>query len=274
MSISKSVDTKGNDYVSSLEGRLGARSDRLEEIHMEAAIDAQLTDTTTDSSAANPVIAPPVSSAERQETIFDDYVNPNAVSNCLSPYVPSQAERIAAFVSFAGLEADDFLLDLGCGDGRVCIAASTIAGCRTAGIDVSPPCIGMANEVAREEGLSESQCAFFEADATIDPDILLAGEWMPPKCCNGIDQSINCMSNLHFSTIESSPLSKMLRSVTVIYLYTYPTLLQSLVPLLRELTQSGQVRAVVTLTYHLSSDIATVQRKDETHEFQLYSRIR
>ena len=179
MSISKSVDkSKDNDYISSLEHRLDARSEELEVIHMEAAIDAQLTDTTTDSSAANPVISNPViSSSERQETLlFDDYVNPNAVSNCLSPYVPSQAERIAAFVSFAGLEADDFLLDIGCGDGRVCIAAATMAGCRTAGIDVSPPCIGMAKEIAREEGLSESQCAFFEADMTMNPDVLLAGE--------------------------------------------------------------------------------------------------
>jgi cyclopropane fatty-acyl-phospholipid synthase-like methyltransferase len=58
-----------------------------------------------------------VSSTDRKETLFDDYVNPNAVSNCLSPYVPTQAERIAAFVSFACLEADDFLLDIGCGDG-------------------------------------------------------------------------------------------------------------------------------------------------------------
>jgi hypothetical protein len=65
----------------------------------------------------------------------------------------------------------------------------------------------------------------------------------------------------------------MLRSVTVIYLYTYPTLLQKLVPLLRELTHSGQVRTIVTLTYHLPRDIATVERKDEKHELQLYSRI-
>jgi hypothetical protein len=49
MSISKSVDTsKDNDYISSLEHRLDARSEELEVIHMEAAIDAQLTDTTTD----------------------------------------------------------------------------------------------------------------------------------------------------------------------------------------------------------------------------------
>jgi hypothetical protein len=29
----------------------------------------------------------------------------------------------------------------------------------------------------------------------------------------------------------------------------------------------------VTLTYHLSSDIAAVESKDDMHEFQLYSRI-
>jgi hypothetical protein len=35
----------------------------------------------------------------------------------------------------------------------------------------------MANQVAKEEGLNENQCALFEADATIDPDLLLAGEY-------------------------------------------------------------------------------------------------
>ena len=32
----------------------------------------------------------------------------------------------------------------------------------------------MANEVAREEGL-ENLCEFYEADVTIDPDLLLSG---------------------------------------------------------------------------------------------------
>jgi hypothetical protein len=36
----------------------------------------------------------------------------------------------------------------------------------------------MANEVAREEDVSENQCSFYEADATIDPDILLCGTLM------------------------------------------------------------------------------------------------
>jgi hypothetical protein len=39
----------------------------------------------------------------------------------------------------------------------------------------------MAKEVAREENLSEEQCSFYEADATIDPDVLLCGTLMMPS---------------------------------------------------------------------------------------------
>jgi hypothetical protein len=50
-------------------------------------------------------------------------------------------------------------------------------GCRAIGFDVSPPCIAMAKQVALDEGLSEDQCSFYEVDATMDPDILLKGEF-------------------------------------------------------------------------------------------------
>jgi hypothetical protein len=33
----------------------------------------------------------------------------------------------------------------------------------------------MARSVAEEENLGSHQCSFFEMDATIDPDVLLAG---------------------------------------------------------------------------------------------------
>jgi 2-polyprenyl-3-methyl-5-hydroxy-6-metoxy-1,4-benzoquinol methylase len=137
-------------FVVSLEERLASRSDRLEEVHLEAAIDAQVADDGD-----------------------DDNVNPNAIDNCWSPYVPSKAERIAAFLSFAELTPPDVLLDIGCGDGRVCIAAAVASSCRRSiGVDVSPPCIAMAKQVAEEEGYS-SQCAFYQADMTIDPAVIL-----------------------------------------------------------------------------------------------------
>ena len=36
----------------------------------------------------------------------------------------------------------------------------------------------MARQVAAEENVQESECKFFEVDATIDSDILLAGEFL------------------------------------------------------------------------------------------------
>jgi SAM-dependent methyltransferase len=239
-------DEEGRKYVRSLEERLTARSDTLEEVHMEAAIDAELTDTSA--SRANPAVAP--SQQKCQEKIFDDYVNPNSVDNCLSPYVPTQADRIAAFVSFVGLQKEDVLLDIGCGDGRVCVSAIKLSDChRAVGLDVSPACIQMARQVAADEGLDEATCSFYELDATIAPQLLL-----------------------------ESPLASMLQSVTVVFLYTFPTLLIKLVPLLELLEglmeKKGKVLKVVTLTYHLPSSLGvTVGDTNERFDFRLYTRM-
>ena len=252
--------------VGLLEERLAERSDQLEQLHMEAAIDAQLIiDNTQSSSLANLVAAadarnmPDSSSAtpneKNEKNILDDYlnVNPHSVDHCFSPYVPSQADRITAFVSFAGLNRDDVLLDLGCGDGRVCISAvQLIAGCRAVGVDVSPLCIQMAQQVLlEEEGVDPHRCQFVKADATMAPDCLLAA---------------------------ASPLSTLLLSATIVYLYTYPTLLKKLVPLLERLMESGKVERVVTLTYHLTDNDdddaqVTIGATDEKNDFRLYTRI-
>lgn len=179
-----------NEFVRGLEARLEVRSDELERLHLEAAIDAQLIAT----EGGNPIVTG--TTAKAGEVIFDDYTNSNAVANCLSPYVPSSAESIEAFCRWVKLTSSDVLLDIGCGDGRVCVSGSRIsgmllwvrrvnsyatfpdvldlAGCKSVGLDVSPLCIVTANEVAREEGL-ENLCQFYEADVTIDPDLLLSG---------------------------------------------------------------------------------------------------
>ena len=126
------TDVKDGDehFASSLELRLEKRSDQLEEIHLEAAIDAELTVLGGSASNARPVIEV---QHEKNQVIFDDYTNPNAVANCLSPYVPSSADRIQSFVKWVDLalfdsHGGDVLLDLGCGDGRVCITACKLSG--------------------------------------------------------------------------------------------------------------------------------------------------
>jgi hypothetical protein len=115
-------------YPYSLEARLKERSDELETVHMIAAIDAGL----TDAKGGNPILISTQPNIVTQKTnstvIFDDYTNPNAVANCLSPFEPSSADRIEAFCQWVDLKSTDVLLDIGCGDGRVCIAASRMTG--------------------------------------------------------------------------------------------------------------------------------------------------
>ena len=151
-----------NSYTKNLENRLTERSDILEEIHLDAAIDAQIAIVGGEGSHSKPIFSeninndssvslesssesknktcPPSKKSPNQPTnqndelIFDDYCNPNSVSNCLSPYVPSSWERIQAFVDLCHLnqynndKEGDILLDIGCGDGRVCIAAAKLTG--------------------------------------------------------------------------------------------------------------------------------------------------
>ena len=50
------------------------------------------------------------------------------------------------------------------------------------GIDVSPACIEMAMDIAKEEGLPENLYSFYEADATVDPDILFSGVSIKLAC--------------------------------------------------------------------------------------------
>jgi SAM-dependent methyltransferase len=156
-------------YVAKLEERLASGSDELEEVHMEAAIDAMLIHPRAQTETV--IAGATVSSAT---PLFSDYTNPNAVANCLSPYVPTKAERIAALLRFARLKPEDVLLDLGSGDGRVCVAASKLTGCRSIGVDLSPPCIKMARQLVIEEG-GGIDCEFVECDATASPRDLLAG---------------------------------------------------------------------------------------------------
>ena len=67
-------------------------------------------------------------------------------------------------------------------------AFAPVAGCRAIGIDVSSLCIAMAKEVAREEGLTDDRCSFYEADATLDSNIILAGK---PNILS-VTQSVCC----------------------------------------------------------------------------------
>ena len=54
------------------------------------------------------------------------------------PYVPTTEEAVQAMLKLAGVEKSDVVYDLGCGDGRIVIAAAKSFGARGVGIDINP----------------------------------------------------------------------------------------------------------------------------------------
>jgi len=70
------------------------------------------------------------------------------------PYVPTPDEVVAGMLQAAGVKKGDVVYDLGCGDGRIVIAAAQKFGTRGVGIDINPVRIQEARENAKKAGVS------------------------------------------------------------------------------------------------------------------------
>lgn len=105
-------------------------------------------------------ILPALLHAQLQEPLF----NPKKVV----PYVPTGPETVAAMLKLAGVTKNDLVIDLGCGDGRIVIAAAKEYGAHGIGVDIDPDRIKEANENARKEGVPNlvefRQGDLFDAD--------------------------------------------------------------------------------------------------------------
>jgi len=53
-------------------------------------------------------------------------------------FVPTPHEVVEVMLRLADVKKDDFVMDLGCGDGRIVVAAAKKAGCKAAGYDIDP----------------------------------------------------------------------------------------------------------------------------------------
>jgi len=69
-------------------------------------------------------------------------------------YEPSTPEVVSAMLALAGVRKGDVVYDLGCGDGRIVIAAAERFGARGVGIDIDPERIAEARENARKAGVA------------------------------------------------------------------------------------------------------------------------
>ena len=69
------------------------------------------------------------------------------------PYVPTTEEAVKAMLKLGDVKKTDAVYDLGCGDGRIVIAAAKECGARGVGIDINPERIQEAEENAKKAGV-------------------------------------------------------------------------------------------------------------------------
>ncbi|MCC7483753.1 MAG: class I SAM-dependent methyltransferase [Burkholderiales bacterium] len=69
-------------------------------------------------------------------------------------FVPTPDEVIDTMLKMANVTARDTVYDLGCGDGRIVVAAARNYGARAVGIDIDPERIKEANANAKKNGVT------------------------------------------------------------------------------------------------------------------------
>lgn len=137
----------------------------------------------------------------------------------LSPFLPSSRDIFLSLFSLLDghLASSDVMLDIGCGDGRVVLAACLKYDCFGIGIDISENCIRAAGEL-QDRATKERR---------------LRTAWLCGDCVK--DSTLIRTAALDFG-------------VTICYLYVYPTLLRAIRPQIEELSRNGV--QVITARYH------------------------
>ena len=76
-------------------------------------------------------------------------------ANKLAPYVSSPARVVDRMLAMAVIRPGETLYDLGCGDGRILIAAAQKYGAKAVGIEISPKLVAKAKAAIERAGLED-----------------------------------------------------------------------------------------------------------------------
>jgi SAM-dependent methyltransferase len=86
------------------------------------------------------------------------------------PYVPTDEPVVREMLKFAGVTERDVVYDLGCGDGRIVVAAARDFGARGVGVDVDPQRMAECRANAKAAGVEGRvrfwQKSFFDVDVS------------------------------------------------------------------------------------------------------------
>ena len=70
-------------------------------------------------------------------------------------FVATPHDVVARMLKMADVQSDDVVYDLGCGDGRILIAAAEKYGCRAVGFDLDPLRVAEARAAAEQHGVAD-----------------------------------------------------------------------------------------------------------------------
>jgi SAM-dependent methyltransferase len=88
------------------------------------------------------------------------------------PYTPTPQAMVDRMLELAEVKEGDFLIDLGCGDGRILVTAAERYGARGLGVDIDAQRLVEANENARKAGVADK--VTFRKEDLHDTDISVA----------------------------------------------------------------------------------------------------
>ena len=71
------------------------------------------------------------------------------------PYVPSPTSVVSDMLTLAEVGPNDFVIDLGSGDGRIVLTAAKVFGARGFGVDINEKLVKEANESAKIQGIAD-----------------------------------------------------------------------------------------------------------------------
>ena len=93
-----------------------------------------------------------------------DAVTPRTSMLHVTTLAPTPENAVAELLRIANPKSTEVLYDIGCGDGRILIAATTTYGCRSVGVELNPDSVKLAQQSVNVFGLQD-QIWIYEGDA-------------------------------------------------------------------------------------------------------------
>ncbi len=87
----------------------------------------------------------------------------------LAPYVPTPQDVVDRMLVLAGVQKSDFVVDLGCGDGRIPVTAAKTFGARGLGVDIDP--VRIAEAIANAKAAGVEHLVTFKLQDALKTDV-------------------------------------------------------------------------------------------------------